>query len=151
MKKIRATITITVAVMLLTACKSEYDEEYDIVNDTDSTVTVLLNGKFGEGWLNENHLISPHTTKSIRSGDMGCRDRRSLEYWITKGVLGDRVTLLVDSVTITTWYSSDTLDERSPYNFRSNFYEYHEHSTALGCPATFNVYIWTITDELINN
>jgi len=150
MKKPQIFLSLFFAVLLFAACNPCGDREFTIKNHTGRDLTVLMSGTFNNG-INNVKEMSPRMESTILSSVEGCTDRQSLEGFITHEVLGDSVQIVVDSVVVATWYPSDTLAAGSPYNFRSPHYEYYQHSAFHQCVASYNVYIWTLTSDMIDN
>lgn len=152
--KIKQIALIGVAAILLAACSDHHmTQELIIRNKTGRNVCVVLSGEGIQSFRMSGRYAFDGSMKeaAISNSSMGgCTDRQSLEWTVTQQFLGDSVQVLVDSAVVATWYPSDTLADASPYNFRSPHYEYYEHSTFSGCVATYNVYTWTLTPEMIN-
>lgn len=143
------------AALLFAACEPSYDNDYIIklVGLPDDGIyreaKFVMTGPFTR-YKQGTFILNRDTIQyGMQYGDMGCTDRKSLEWFVTHQVLGDSVQLIRYDTVLAVWYPQDTTDEMSPYNFRSPHYEYYEHSTFTGCEATYNCFIWTVTYDMI--
>lgn len=120
------------AAMLLAACDPGFTEEYIIDNQSSHDLVFVWSGSW-RYYPNENGLnfdgsypVAAGTKATLPfSGDLGQTGRDQIYASARYGLLGDSVSFVVGTDTLT-FYASDTLNADSPYNFNSPRYTYDE-------------------------
>ena len=136
--KLNRLLLMAVAALLLAACDPGYNEEYIIDNQSSHDLVFVWSG----GWRyypSENErgfdwsYPVPAGTKATLpfAGDLGQTGRDQIRFSALYGLLGDSVSFVVGSDTLT-FYASDTLGADSPYNFDSERYTYDELPGSAG-------------------
>lgn len=130
--KLNRLLLTAAAALLLAACDPSFNEEYTIDNQSSHDLVFV----WGGGWRyypNENgrnfdgsYPVAAGSKATLPfAGDIGQTGREQIRSSALYGLLGDSVSFVVGSDTLT-FYASDTLGVDSPYNFDSERYTYDE-------------------------
>lgn len=130
--KLNRLLLTAAAALLLAACDPGYNEEYTIDNQSSHDLVFVWSGSW-RYYPNENGLnfdgsypVAAGTKVTLPfAGDIGQTGRDQIRFSALYGLLGDSVSFVVGSDTLT-FYASDTLGVDSPYNFDSERYTYDE-------------------------
>ena len=136
--KLNRLLLMAVAALLLAACDPGYDEEYIIDNQSSHDLVFVWSG----GWryypcengpnFDGSYPVPAGTKTTLPfAGDLGQTGRDQIRFSALYGLLGDSVSFVVGSDTLT-FYASDTLGADSPYNFDSERYTYDELPGSAG-------------------
>lgn len=130
--KLNRLLLMAVAALLLAACDPGYNEEYTIDNRSSHDLVFVWDGSWryypSENGPNfDGSYPVPAGTKATLpfAGGIGQTGRDQIRFSALYGLLGDSVSFVVGSDTLT-FYASDTLGADSPYNFDSERYTYDE-------------------------
>lgn len=130
--KLNRLLLTAAAALLLAACDPGYNEEYTIDNQSSHDLVFVWSGSW-RYYPNENGLnfdgsypVAAGTKATLPfAGGIGQTSRDQIRFSALYGLLGDSVSFVVGSDTLT-FYASDTLGVDSPYNFASPRYTYDE-------------------------
>lgn len=130
--KLNKLLLMAVAALLLAACDPGYDEEYTIDNQSSHDLVFVWDGSW-RYYPSENgpnfdgsYPVAAGTKATLPfAGGLGQTGRDQIRFSALYGLLGDSVSFVVGSDTLT-FYASDTLSADSPYNFDSERYTYDE-------------------------
>lgn len=155
MKKTQSITLLGIVALLFASCEPSFDQNYIIKlvglpdDGLHREVKFVMTGPYTQYKQGTYILDDSMSQYDMGYGNMGCTDRKALEWFVTHEVLGDSVQMIRYDTVLAVWYPKDTTDEMSPYNFNSSYYEYYEHSTYTGCTATYNCFIWTVTYDMV--
>ena len=130
--KLNRLLLMAVAALLLVACDPGYNEEYIIDNQSSHDLVFVWDGSW-RYYPSENgpnfdgsYPVAAGTKATLPfAGGIGQTGRDQIRFSALYGLLGDSVSFVVGSDTLT-FYASDTLGADSPYNFDSERYTYDE-------------------------
>ncbi len=130
--KLNRLLLTAAAALLLAACDPGYNEEYTIDNQSSHDLVFVWNGSW-RYYPSENgrnfdgtYPVAAGTKATLPfAGGIGQTGRDQIRFSALYGLLGDSVSFVVGSDTLT-FYASDTLSADSPYNFASPRYTYDE-------------------------
>lgn len=130
--KLNRLLLMAVAALLLAACDPGYNEEYTIDNQSSHDLVFVWSGSW-RYYPSENgpnfdgsYPVAAGTKATLPfAGGIGQTGRDQIRFSALYGLLGDSVSFVVGSDTLT-FYASDTLGADSPYNFDSERYTYDE-------------------------
>lgn len=130
--KLNRLLLTAAAALLLAACDPGYDEEYTIDNQSSHDLVFVWDGSW-RYYPSENgpnfdgsYPVAAGTKATLPfAGGIGQTGRDQIRFSALYGLLGDSVSFVVGSDTLT-FYASDTLGADSPYNFDSERYTYDE-------------------------
>ncbi len=130
--KLNRLLLMAVAALLLAACDPGYNEEYIIDNQSSHDLVFVWSGGWryypseNERGFDGSYPVAAGTKATLPfAGDIGQTGRDQIRFSALHGLLGDSVSFVVGSDTLT-FYASDTLGADSPYNFDSERYTYDE-------------------------
>ena len=136
--KLNRLLLMAVAALLLAACDPGYDEEYTIDNQSSHDLVFVWSGGWhyypseNERGFDGSYPVAAGTKATLPfAGDIGQTGRDQIRFSALHGLLGDSVSFVVGSDTLT-FYASDTLGADSPYNFDSERYTYDELPGSAG-------------------
>lgn len=130
--KLNRLLMTAAAALLLAACDPGYNEEYTIDNQSSHDLVFVWSG----GWryypsengpnFDGSYPVAAGTKATLPfAGGLGQTNRDLIRFSARHGLLGDSVSFVVGTDTLT-FYASDTLSDDSPYNFDSERYTYDE-------------------------
>ena len=126
------------AAMLMVACDPGFDEEYTIDNQSSHDLVFVWNGSWryypneNERGFDGSYPVAAGTKATLPfDGGIGQTGRDQIRFSALYGLLGDSVSFVVGTDTLT-FYASDTLGADSPYNFDSERYTYDELPGSAG-------------------
>ncbi len=130
--KLNRLLLTAAAALLLAACDPGYNEEYTIDNQSSHDLVFVWDGSW-RYYPSENgpnfdgsYPVAAGTKATLPfAGGIGQTGRDQIRFSALYGLLGDSVSFVVGSDTLT-FYASDTLGADSPYNFDSPRYTYDE-------------------------
>ena len=130
--KLNRLLLTAAAALLLAACDPGYNEEYTIDNQSSHDLVFVWDGSW-RYYPSENgpnfdgsYPVAAGTKATLPfAGGLGQTGRDQIRFSALYGLLGDSVSFVVGSDTLT-FYASDTLGADSPYNFDSERYTYDE-------------------------
>ena len=130
--KLNRLLLTAAAALLLAACDPGYNEEYTIDNQSSHDLVFVWSGSW-RYYPSENgpnfdgsYPVAAGTKATLPfAGGIGQTGRDQIRFSALYGLLGDSVSFVVGSDTLT-FYASDTLGADSPYNFDSPRYTYDE-------------------------
>ena len=136
--KLNRLLLTAAAALLLVACDPGYNEEYTIDNQSSHDLVFVWSGSW-RYYPSENgpnfdgsYPVAAGTKATLPfAGDLGQTGRDQIRFSALYGLLGDSVSFVVGSDTLT-FYASDTLGADSPYNFDSERYTYDELPGSAG-------------------
>ena len=130
--KLNRLLLTAAAALLLAACDPGYNEEYTIDNQSSHDLVFVWDGSW-RYYPSENgpnfdgsYPVAAGTKATLPfAGGIGQTGRDQIRFSALYGLLGDSVSFVVGSDTLT-FHASDTLGADSPYNFDSPRYTYDE-------------------------
>lgn len=130
--KLNRLLLTAAAALLLVACDPGYNEEYTIDNQSSHDLVFVWDGSW-RYYPSENgpnfdgsYPVAAGTKATLPfAGGIGQTGRDQIRFSALYGLLGDSVSFVVGSDTLT-FHASDTLGADSPYNFDSPRYTYDE-------------------------
>ena len=136
--KLNRLLLTAAAALLLAACDPGYNEEYTIDNQSSHDLVFVWSGSW-RYYPSENgpnfdgsYPVAAGTKATLPfAGGLGQTGRDQIRFSALYGLLGDSVSFVVGSDTLT-FYASDTLGADSPYNFDSERYTYDELPGSAG-------------------
>ena len=136
--KLNKLLLTAAAALLLVACDPGYDEEYTIDNRSSHDLVFVWSGGWryypseNERGFDGSYPVAAGAKVTLPfAGDIGQTGRDQIRSSALYGLLGDSVSFVVGSDTLT-FYASDTLGADSPYNFDSERYTYDELPGSAG-------------------
>ena len=130
MKSKRLLLVAAAAALLLAACDPGYDEEYTIDNRSSHDLVFVWSGGWryypseNERGFDGSYPVPAGTKATLPfDGGIGQTGRDQIRFSARHGLLGDSVSFVVGSDTLT-FHASDTLGADSPYNFDSERYTF---------------------------
>ena len=136
--KLNRLLFMAVAALLLAACDPGYNEEYIIDNQSSHDLVFVWSGGWryypseNERGFDGSYPVAAGTKATLPfAGGIGQTGRDQIRFSALYGLLGDSVSFVVGSDTLT-FYASDTLGADSPYNFDSERYTYDELPGSAG-------------------
>ena len=158
MKKIQLILSLVLVTVLFTSCDPAFNEDFVIDNQSSHDLVFVWSGSWhyypNENGQNFDGTYPVAAGKKVTftfDGGLGCTSHGEIERCARSLFLGDSVSFIVGTDTLT-FYASDTLGIDSPYNYDSPRYTYDERSSLMsGCDLEWASLTFRVDDELLGD